>query len=98
MVVGVIDIPAGGRSERIVARVGDASYSTYLTHPCLTALLWMVGGYAPTMSPYLFALAFIVASTMLGLAVPRWIERPLLQILARQRKAAAPVATDAALA
>ena len=84
MVVGVIDIPAGGRSERIVARVGDASYSTYLTHPCLTALLWMVGGYAPTMSPYPFALAFIVASTMLGLAVHRWIERPLLARLQRR--------------
>ncbi|QCB43841.1 acyltransferase [Sphingomonas sp. PAMC26645] len=84
VVVGVIDTVAEGRFERVVARVGDASYSTYLTHPCLIALLWMVGGYAPTMSPYLFALAFIVASTMLGLAVHRWIERPLLARLQRR--------------
>lgn len=84
VVVGVIDTSAEGRFERIVARVGDASYSTYLTHPCLIALLWMVGGYAPTMSPYPFALAFIVASTMLGLAVHRWIERPLLARLQRR--------------
>ena len=83
IVVGVIDTVADGRFERIVAQVGDASYSTYLTHPCLIALLWMVGGYLPTMSPYVFALGFIVASTMLGLVVYRWIERPLLAAVRR---------------
>ena len=88
VVMGVIDTTANGRLERIIARIGDASYSTYLTHPCLIALLWMVGGYAPTMSPYLFALAFIVASTMLGLVVHRWIERPMLTRL-QHRPAAA---------
>ncbi|BCA62456.1 hypothetical protein HMP09_1690 [Sphingomonas sp. HMP9] len=96
VVVGLIDTVAGGRFERIVARVGDASYSTYLTHPCLIALLWMVGDYVPTMSPYAFALAFIAASTMLGLAVHRWIERPLLAWL--QRRPPASVMRAPALA
>ncbi len=85
VMIGVIDAIAEGRFERVVARVGDASYSTYLTHPCLIQLLWMVRGYLPTMSPYAFMLAFVVASTMLGLAVHRWIEQPLLARLQRRR-------------
>ncbi len=84
VVIGLIDTVAGGRFERIVARVGDASYSTYLTHPCLIALLWMAEGDIPTVPPYTFAAAFVVASTMLGLAVHRWIERPLLAWLQRR--------------
>lgn len=78
VVAGVIDTVSAGRFERYVSRIGDASYSTYLSHPCLIALLWIVKGYLPAVSPYGFALAFIVASTMLGLVVHRWIERPLL--------------------
>jgi exopolysaccharide production protein ExoZ len=84
VVIGVIDTVPNGRFERILARVGDASYSTYLTHPCLIALLWMVGQYLPTLSPYAFAAAFVCVATMLGLAVHRWVERPLLSRLMRR--------------
>jgi peptidoglycan/LPS O-acetylase OafA/YrhL len=86
VVIGVIDTAPNGRFERIVAHVGDASYSTYLTHPCLIALLWMAGRYLPKVSPYAFAVAFIVVATMLGLAVHRWIERPLLARLKGRKR------------
>jgi len=100
VLLGVIDTPGGGRFDRIVARIGDASYSTYLVHPCLIALLWRIGGVLPDCPASVFVALFVMLSTVAGLIVHRWIERPLLRILARQRKApaAAPVATDAALA
>ncbi len=84
VVLGVIDTAPRGRFERILSRVGDASYSTYLIHPSVIALLWMVRDHIPTKSVYVFSLAFIVASTMLGLAVHRWIEQPLLARLQRR--------------
>ena len=85
VVVGVIDATACGPFERMVARIGDASYSTYLTHPCLIAILWKLGQDVPPISPYPFAASFIAASTTLGLIVHRWIERPMLARLTRGR-------------
>ncbi len=90
VVAGLIDTPPSGRFERIVAHIGDASYSTYLIHPCLLALLWMVGGSLPMLAPTLFMAAFITASTLAGLAVRRWIERPLLDRLKRYTRRPVP--------
>ena len=98
VLLGVIDTQGGGRFDRAVARIGDASYSTYLVHPCLIALLWRIGGMLPECPALVLVALVVTPSTVAGLIVHRWIERPLLQVLARQRKAAAPVATDAALA
>ncbi len=96
VVVGLIDTPPGGRLEPIVARIGDASYSTYLTHPCLLALLWMVGRSLPVLSPIMFAGGFVIAATLLGLVVHRWIERPFLAWLKRRPRT--PIAEAPALA
>lgn len=98
VVIGVIDTVPGGRFERIVAQVGDASYSTYLSHPCLLALLWMVGSRIPPVSPYAFAAMFVTASTLLGLVVHRWVERPLLTRLMPPTRARAPAMPEPVVA
>lgn len=84
VVLGVIDAGPGGRTAQAIALVGDASYSTYLVHPCLIAIWWMVGEYLPIVSAGLFTVAFVVASTLTGLALHRWIERPLLALVRRR--------------
>ena len=96
VLVGVIDTLPSGRFERLVARIGDASYSTYLVHPCLIALLYRVGGHLPPVSAGLFVAGFVIVSNVAGLVLHRWVERPLMDLIARPRRA--PVDGAAALA
>lgn len=78
VVVGVIDTPRG-RGARWMERIGDASYSTYLTHPALLALVAIAARQAPALHPVVVAGGLIAASTLLGLAVHAHVERPLLR-------------------
>ena len=96
VLMGMIDTLPGGRLGRIVARIGNASYSTYLVHPCLIALLHRAGGHLPTMTAGLFVTSVVITSTVAGLVLHRWVERPLLDLIARPRRA--PVDRAAALA
>ena len=64
----------GGPSRRL----GDASYAIYLTHlPATAAVAHLLG----VGRPWLFLGAAMIVSTLTGLAVHRWIERPLLRRL-----------------
>ena len=87
VVTGMIDTRPAGRVEQVIAHVGDASYSTYLIHPCLIALLWRIGPDLPDCSAGAFVTMFVVVSTLAGLAVHRSVERPLLTLIARRRAA-----------
>ena len=84
VVIGLVDTRSHGPIGSFIARIGDASYSTYLSHAHLLALLWMAGRYLPVFTPTAFVATFVAISMTLGLAVHRWIERPLLARLHRR--------------
>lgn len=83
VVIGTVDLPGDGRVAAWVAKVGDASYATYLVHPCLVAALALGVVRFPPVSAAVFVPLFAAASTMLGLLVHRWVERPMLAALTR---------------
>jgi exopolysaccharide production protein ExoZ len=78
IMIGTIDTVPRGRIATWLGRIGDASYSTYLTHPVLLALIAIGLPYLPVLHPVITASAFVVASTLLGLIVHAHVERPLL--------------------
>lgn len=86
VMVGTIDTIPRGRSAAWLGRIGDASYSTYLTHPVLLALIAAAVPSLPVLHPVIAASAFVVASTLLGLVVHAQVERPLLARLRHRRR------------
>lgn len=81
IVYGAAQIPAGGAMQRVLARLGDASYAAYLVHQFPVIFL------QSTTSP-LGALSLVIVATavswLLGLAIHAGIERPLLAFWRRQ--------------
>lgn len=78
---GVVALP-GRRSA--LTRIGDASYSLYLSHP----LLLVLAGWVPlsaTIDPDLAGALLLVAAIAVGLLAHRWIERPLAALLRGRR-------------
>ena len=70
----------GGRIDRALQAVGDASYSLYLIQaPLIAAFAWMTPGLpAAIKAPLGLALAICA-----GLACYRWIERPISSVVGR---------------
>lgn len=69
-----------------LARLGDASYSLYLTHTIVLRLLWRLwtaagGGSWP---PGCFAVVAIIVSAAASIVVYRRLERPLIRFLQRR--------------
>ncbi|GLQ50823.1 acyltransferase family protein [Dyella flava] len=69
---------------RVLRRVGDASYSIYLSHLFvikLVAHLWVRTGMNQTPWTHLvFALLALAASAVVGVVSYRWLERPCLRL------------------
>ncbi len=66
-------------APRLLARLGDASYSLYLTHPIvLLALTPIVAG--ANVLPWISGIAVVVACIAIALASFSFIEKPLLAI------------------
>lgn len=86
IVAGAVSVEAAGLLPRIpfLRLLGDASYSLYLSHGVALSALsqgWRhLGLTALPGSMPLFALASLLASILLGIAVYRLIERPLIAL------------------
>ena len=86
--------PAIARGRWRLARLtGDASYSIYLSHGFVLALLGVAlarAGAAGTAGALFAFAAAIPASVAAGIGVYRWIERPMIDALLRRRRLRAP--------
>jgi peptidoglycan/LPS O-acetylase OafA/YrhL len=86
------------RRWRIASVLGDASYSIYLSHgfvlPCFAVAAAKMGFHGIIGATASFGLS-IVVSALFGIAIYRWIERPMTRALLRWRKARTVVATTA---
>jgi peptidoglycan/LPS O-acetylase OafA/YrhL len=74
-----------GRSWRPLLAIGDASYSLYLIHMLVylpTEYLLPPHFIPPDMLPFIVAAVVI----MLALAIHRWVEKPLLDLLRRRMR------------
>jgi exopolysaccharide production protein ExoZ len=81
------------RPQVLLLFLGDASYSIYLTHfPVLTlsGKLLKRSGWVATIPAELLFLAISLAGVIAGCCFYLCVERPLLRLLARQRKSASP--------
>lgn len=104
VLAGSLALEPALRARRLSAMrsIGDASYAIYLFHTLILAeVLWIGHGLALTGWPQFLLLVGvgIVLSVGAGLAVHRWVERPMLRALlrlGRPRPAAAARMPDAA--
>jgi exopolysaccharide production protein ExoZ len=81
LVAGAVCIEADGGVPRLppLGLMGDASYSTYLTHPLTLGAFAMTAG---VRSPLLFVLA-VLLSQAVGIGCWRFVERPMMEGLRR---------------
>lgn len=83
LAVGAVGVERAGAlpSQRWIGALGDASYSLYLVHPLLISALTSIAERAGLGIRGAAGPVFVVAMTAIalaaGLAVHRWIERPL---------------------
>ncbi|MES0006476.1 acyltransferase [Mesorhizobium sp. M0062] len=79
LVAGCISLESYFRlfAPRVLARLGDASYSLYLTHPIVLLAIAPVVA-AANVSPWLASIAIVTACIAVSLASYSFIERPLL--------------------
>ncbi|TPG13220.1 acyltransferase [Sphingomonas oligophenolica] len=78
VVAGIIDTRSESRIARVIAKLGDASYATYLIHPSLLIMLAAIAAALPAIGAVGYVLSIIVISSGIGLAVHMVIEKPLL--------------------
>jgi peptidoglycan/LPS O-acetylase OafA/YrhL len=82
--------PVQGDSTRIspvLVGAGDASYSTYLSHPLVLAVLAPLWGRLPHWldGPVTFIPAAVIVSNMFGYIIHRAMERPLIALFQTRR-------------
>lgn len=77
------------RIPSVLQRIGDSSYSLYLSHVFVISLagrLWLASGWNHSAMQYLaFALATMVTCVLVGWLSWRWLELPLQSLLRRPR-------------
>jgi exopolysaccharide production protein ExoZ len=76
-VLGLTTSEARSPATRFLKLLGDASYSTYLTHLFFLGVLWKVIG-ATTLPPVVSMVIALVGANIAGLVVYKMIEKPML--------------------
>lgn len=81
--ISVFALSAGWKGPllRLLARVGAISYGIYLFHPVVFRL-WAKGRHG-----WMVLLGVFSVTVLFSLVAERWIERPILRLAARKRKA-----------
>lgn len=97
VVAGAVGLEPAMRTRRLSAMrsIGDASYAIYLFHTLILAqVLWTGHALALTGWPQFLLLVGVGVglSVVAGLAVHRWVERPMLRALLRLGRPKPPVA------
>lgn len=93
IVMGALALEAGGSLPRLAGlkSIGDSSYSIYLVHPMVITVVDRVVEKLPVGGLLQFGLLLAAAfsgSVLAGMAIHRWVERPLLRRLQGRRRAA----------
>ncbi len=88
LLIGAVSLeqPLGHRVPGWLLSVGEASYAIYLVHPFVVPLLSRVAGRLPAGSGLpVLAAASLAASTLAGMALHRWVDRPIQARLSARR-------------
>lgn len=82
----------GARLPANLLAIGEASYAIYLSHPFVVPVLSHVFAdrLQPAIALPLLVCASLVAATIAGVAVHRWLDRPLQRLAATRRREALP--------
>lgn len=96
IVGGLVAAELGGfaRFGRLTGLLGDASYSIYLSHTFTISILGKL--WPEWLPPWTFMIGASLAAVLVGIAVYRTLERPILRLMRGRPAPAAPVrlATD----
>ena len=92
---------ARGALSLALARLGDASYTLYLTQPFTIGLLWQLWKRLPIdgagwPGAVVFVLLCLAASTLVAVVAYRWLERPLTRSVQRVLSSAPPRVPESA--
>ena len=71
------DVAKVGPVRRLFAKLGDASYSIYLTHSFLLGPAGRISGYLGMENIILFSILMLIGASILGMLVFRWVEKPI---------------------
>jgi exopolysaccharide production protein ExoZ len=85
----------GGRSQQVLEKLGDASYSTYLFHGFLVGAMTPVAKHVPEEHPLWivpFVIACVASANVLGWLAFKYIEHPLARWFHRRPRVRAEVA------
>ena len=91
---GALALERAGHLPRIgwLERIGDASYSLYLTHPLVLSASISAASRLGLLTTLPMQLVFVTAATVVAIlvsfAVNRWVERPLLALTSGRRRPA----------
>jgi exopolysaccharide production protein ExoZ len=81
VVVAALSLPdVKGGLGRFLERIGDASYSTYLSHQFVIAVLFIALGHAGGAPPVIFIFVAVLVALAAGLLSYRIVELPLLRM------------------
>ncbi len=87
VLAGLIGRTPSGAVARLLCRIGDSSYSLYLTHVFAMAMAVWLAGADGFRQPVIFVGLAVGFALALGFAVHRYIERPLIAAFAARRRA-----------
>lgn len=91
VVFGALALERAGHLPRIgwLERIGDASYSLYLTHPLILSAAVSAASRLGLLATLPMQLAFVAGATVVSIlvsfAVNRFVERPLLALTSKRR-------------
>lgn len=90
IVIGVMGRSWAERPASALSRLGDASYSLYLVHPALFALVAWVWPWWSALGCYALVVTVMVMAPLASISVHERVEQPLLRHMRKGRKLSPP--------